>query len=234
MTEQRIETWSYSRLKDYEQCPYKAFLKYSEKRPDTSDRTAANRGTMIHDAAEQFVRGEGPAIDEMKHFMNDFEEVAELYQEGKVEVEQDWGFTQDWTPTGWHDDDVWCRMKLDQFIWVDDERTAARARDLKSGKKYGNEISHNQQGQLYTIGSFLRYPTLQAVSCEFLYLDQKAETKKQYTREKAMKLWPRWHERALAMTEATSFPPKPNKINCRFCPYGTNKGDGSCEYGVDA
>ena len=44
-----------------------------------------------------------------------FAKVKDEYDAGTVVVEEDWGFTAEWEITGWWDDDVWCRMKLDNF-----------------------------------------------------------------------------------------------------------------------
>ncbi len=231
-----ITAWSYSRLKDFEQCPLKAYLKYVEKRPDDHmDRSAADRGTMVHNACEAFVKGEGDFIKEMAKFRDYFGALRTDYENGTVVVEEDWGFDSDWLSTGWFDDDVWCRMKLDNFRMTAEEDkgvVAGVATDYKTGKKYGNEVSHGQQGQIYAIGSFFRYPTLETVDVEFLYLDQGQTTKRNYTREKAMRLLPSWNKRAAAMTEATDYPPKPNKMTCMWCPFGPQNGDGSCEWGV--
>lgn len=233
-----IETWSYSRLKDFEKCPYMAALKYYEKRPtDHMDTTAADRGTQIHKECEDFVLGKGELTKNMAKFADYFVSLKANYEAGLVSVEQNWGFTLDWGVTGWWDDDIWCRMKLDNFEVIEgtlDEPIAADAVDYKTGKKFGNEIAHGQQGQIYTIGAFMRYPTLKVCTPVFKYLDHGTESKrKQYTREKAAKLLPSWDKRAKKMTEATEFPPKPNRINCKFCPFGPQNGDGSCEWGVD-
>jgi hypothetical protein len=81
----------------------------------------------------------------------------------------------------------------------------------------------------------MRYPTLEAVTVDFKYLDHGISAKpKMYSRAKAMKFLKPWDDRARKMTEATEFPPKANKINCKWCPYGPqNSGDNSCEWGVD-
>ena len=225
-----VPAWSFSRLKDFEQCPYKAYLRYSEKRPVDMDMTAADRGTMIHTACELFVKGEGDFITEMKKFRSYFEDLKAQFAVGGVHLEEDWGFNIDWIPTGWFDENVWCRMKLDNFI--EKTEVSGVATDYKSGKKFGNEVSHSQQGQLYAIGSFMRYSNLQVVDVELVYIDQGLVTKKTYTREKAMKFLPMWNTRAKRMTEAEDFPPKPTKVTCMWCPYGPQNGDGSCEWGV--
>lgn len=234
-----IPTWSFSRLEVYEKCPYQAYLKFVEKRPEPENqkgREAADRGKRVHEAAEAYVRGEGPMITELKRFEEDLDEAKEAYAHGDVELEGDWGFDRQWQPTGYYDDDVWLRVKLDQLRWLDAERTTARVVDYKTGRKDGNEVKHNQQGQLYVISTFMRHPELEVIDCEFYYLDHgKKSLPRQYTREKAMQFFPRFHQRGEQLTSALVFPAKPNRINCRYCPYSPNNGgDGSCPEGVDA
>lgn len=226
-----IPAWSFSRLKDFESCPYKLWLKAGEKRSqDHMDTKAADRGTMIHTSCENFVKDEGDFTKEMKHFAQYFKDLKEMYKEGIVLLEEDWGFDLNWIQTGWFDKNVWCRMKLDNFIHKTE--VSGVATDYKSGKKFGNEVSHAQQGQLYAVGSFMRYPLLEVVDVEIIYLDQNQKTARTYTREKAMKFLPSWNKRALKMTEAEDFPPKPTKVTCMWCPFGPQNGDGSCDWGV--
>lgn len=232
-----ITSTSFSRLKDFESCPLKAYLKYVEKRSqDHMDTTAADRGTMVHSACETFVKDGSGFIKEMGKFRDYFATVREEYLAGDVFVEEDWGFNSDWEVTGWFDDDIWFRMKLDNLRVVarneDGDPVAGKPTDYKTGKKYGNEVSHGQQGQIYAIGTFLRYPTLETLDVEIIYLDQGQITKRTYSREKAMKFLPSWTSRALKMTEATDYPPKPNKMTCMWCPFGPQHGDGSCDWGV--
>lgn len=216
------------------------WLKAGEKRDQSHmDRTAMDRGTMIHTACEKFVTGQGDFIKEMAKFADYFKDLKVTYEAGGVRIEEDWGFTKEWEPTGYWNDNVWCRMKLDNFITtsfnaIDGEVITGTATDYKSGKKFGNEVAHNQQGQLYVLGSFLKFPTLEVCNVDFKYLDHGISSKpKRYTRQKAMKFLKSWTDRATALTEAVTFPPKANKINCKWCPFGPQNGDGSCEWGVD-
>lgn len=243
-SEPRITTCSFSRLEDYERCQYKAYIKYAlkrepVKRDDIEDKgeVARQRGIDIHEAAEQYIRGELETMPkELKKLERRFLEKRERYAENpeRFSLEEEWGFTIDWTPTDWWADDVWLRVKLDCLEWLDAEKTAAEVNDVKSGKKDGNEVKHGQQGQLYTIATFMKYPDLQVVRVVFEYVDQgKTSLPKTYTREQAMAFLPMFDRRLKAMTTATTFPPKPNRINCPWCPYGPSRGDGSCEYGVE-
>ena len=149
--------------------------------------------------------------------------------EGKVEVEGDWGFTIDWEPCEWMAPDVWARVKLD--VIVQETETSARVIDHKTGRMFGNEISHAHQALTYAIASFFRFPQLEHVQTELWYLDHGEITSQAYTRDEAMVFMPTLHKRALVMTTATQFPPNPSKNSCRWCSYG--KGDYPiCEWGM--
>ena len=50
-------TWSMSRLKSYEDCPYGWFLKYIKGKSDC-DRFYATYGSFMHRLLEQYYRGE--------------------------------------------------------------------------------------------------------------------------------------------------------------------------------
>jgi hypothetical protein len=240
MSDRKLTTWSFSRLKDYEKCPWQLWLKAGEKRDMSHvDTTAMDRGSMVHNACEDFVKGKGDFIKEMSKFADYFKEVKLEYEAGDVMVEEDWGFDADWQPIGWFDPNVKCRMKLDNFrVTARNEEghpVAGIPTDYKTGKKFGNEVTHNQQGQLYAIGSFLRIPTLELAEVEFIYLDHAIKSKRKvYTREKAMRFLPTWQARADKLLNDREFRPKPNKINCKWCPFGPQNGDSSCDWGVDA
>ena len=236
-----ISAWSFSRLEVFEKCAYQAWLKYVQKRPEGSNEKrdkALEKGRRVHDEAEQYIRGELESMPaELKKFEDDFRKFQALYAEHPelVVMEEDWAFTTDWLPTGWFDDNAWLRLKVDRLHWLDDEQTAARLTDYKTGRKEGNEVKHGQQGQLYAIACFMQFPKLEALEVEFEYLDHgKKSLRKTYTREQAVERFlPMFTKRGLALTEATEFRPRPNRINCAWCPYGPNKGDGSCEHGVE-
>lgn len=224
-----VRAWSYSALKTFEECPYRLFIQRVRKIPEPSG-PAAERGTMIHEQAEAWVKGElGEFPDSLAKFKDEFDELRALFADAKVEVEGEWGFDLDWTPVGWMTPDTWARIKLDALVQEDE--TSARVIDYKTGKKFGNEIPHSQQCLLYAIATFFRYPHLQFVQTELWYLDHGETTKKQFTRAEAMSFAPTYHRRAIAMTTCTDFAPTPSKESCRWCHY--RKGDDpECQWGV--
>lgn len=124
-----IPVWSFSTLKDYEQCPYRVYLAKIEKKPQKQS-DAASRGEAIHQMAEDFVRAEGGEVPkELSKFDIAFRELQQLHADGKVIMEENWGIRKDWSPCDWKDPDIWGRAKLDVF--VQESETAAKIVDHK-------------------------------------------------------------------------------------------------------
>lgn len=212
-----VPTWSMSRLFDFEACPHKVYLSVVEKMPSPSG-PAAERGTQIHNHIEGYIQAEhSDVIKEMQGFMPLIDLLRIEYAEARVEVEGEWGFTRDWGVTGWSGNDTWARMKLDAIHF--ESPTSAKVIDWKTGKKWGNEIKHGQQGMGYAIGAFARYPELEFISVQFAYLDKNDELRATYTRQQAELMRPMLERRADVMTTTVDFEPKPSFQNCRWCPH---------------
>jgi len=225
-----IPAWSHSTLKTFESCAYRSYIA-KVKRIQEDFGPAAKRGSDIHKLAEEYVKGElGELPSELKKFKSQYETLRALFIDSKVEVEGDWGFTIDWEPCAWMAKDVWARIKLDAI--AHETETSARVIDYKTGKMFGNEISHSQQALTYAIGSFFRYPELQHVQTELWYLDHGKTTVQAYTRDEALVFMPKLHERAIEMTTATTFPPNPSTYNCRWCSYRKGE-DPHCQHGMN-
>lgn len=238
---EQIKAWSMSRLDVFESCPYRAKLAYIDRLPEPprvppegKDEHPLDRGIRVHDAGEAYVTRDVNLIPELEYFADDFSSARARFRErpGRCVVEEEWAFTQDWDKTGWRSDDAWGRLKLDLGLRSDCGKSM-RVIDYKTGKKY--PAKHVQQGQLYALVSFLRYPDLEEVTTEFWYLDQPCKTPdknkltNKYSRIKALMLKDSFDLRAKTMTEATVFPPKTSSFTCRWCPYGDN-GTKACEY----
>jgi hypothetical protein len=214
-----VKVWSFSTLKDFESCKYRTYLSKVEKMPHpTGNMQAADRGNRVHDAAEEFVTGKTDVlIKELEKFETSLNRLKEEFLQGIVECEQNWGFTAEWDTVSWRDDSLWCRMKLDVLLF--DGEDSAYVIDYKTGKKFGNEIKHTDQGLSYAIGTIMRYPQIQTVQVEFWYTDQGETLKKLFTRSQLMLLVPHLEERAHKMTSCTSFEPSPSVHTCKWCPH---------------
>jgi hypothetical protein len=212
-----VGAWSMSRLSDFESCPYAVFLGKVKKMPSPSG-PAAERGTQIHEHIEKYIEGEHTdVIKEMKTFIKLIDHLRDGYGT-TVEIEGDWAFTRNWITTGWSDDNSWARFKLDALDHQ--SPTSAMVIDWKTGRKFGNEMKHNQQGMGYAIAAFERYPELEYVDVKFVYLDQNDELRGSYTRQQAALLKPGLEHRADIMTTTVEFEPKPSFHACRWCAHG--------------
>lgn len=270
-----ITSWSHSKLTEFEKCKRRVFLMHVEKVPEPQRELrpgqtehANDRGTRIHNAAEEFVKGSGKFVAEMGKFRPDFEALQRLYTEGRVSVEGEWGMNRGWEPAPWQGewmevdrDDIemtpkkvkvlpargregdvlqvgmlvfiwlppWFRLKLDALVFLSD--TEAVAIDYKTGRKFGNEIKHGEQLQLYQLVTFLRYPKLESITTELWYLDQDEITSVTFTRSQGLRFKPRWDSRGTALTTCSNWPANPNIHSCKWCMYGP-WGSGHCAVGV--
>lgn len=224
---------SFSRLQDFEKCRYLAKLKYVDRIPEPErplppgkTEHANDRGSRIHEAAEAYVRGGVELIEELSSFKTDFDELRELFAKGIVSLEGEWAVNREWAPVAWKSNDAWCRMKLDAFVRTNQH--TARVIDYKTGRKVGNEVKHTEQGQIYQLSAFMRYPDLEDVTVEFWYTDQNDKDVKRYTRTQGVMYLEKYDKRLAAMTECTDFKPNPNAYSCKWCPYKGN----ACEHGI--
>ncbi len=237
----RIVSGSFTRLSDFETCPYRAKLKYVDKipEPERGEPTkgkewADERGSRIHDEAEQFVKGEIETLPlDLVHFSKEFHQVRELHNKGMITTEEMWCFDEHWKPIKETDyKNTRFRIKMDLTVRINP--TWAAVIDYKTGKRYGNEIKHDQQKLTYAVGMFKRESKIQKVTTELWYLDLPNEDlfPTVLTRAQAGRLLRSLDERNKRMLEATSFPPKANKYNCRWCPYNGKKGEQICKHAV--
>lgn len=128
---------------------------------------------------------------------------------------------------------AWLRLKLDALVFL--SPVEAVAIDYKTGKKFGNEIKHGEQLQLYQLVTFLRYPALELVHTELWYLDVDDLTRRTFTREQGMLFKRPMDKRGRGITSCTKFPANPNVYSCKWCPYGERpdgNGTGDCKQGV--
>lgn len=276
-----ITSWSHSRLGDFEKCKYRAYLLHDQRVQEPQRALAAgktehanDRGTRIHQGCEDYVSGKIASMpaEAAKFFTPEMAKMRELYAQGVVSLEGEWGMNQNWEPWDWNGRWVelnepgttvtdfcktlpergkpgqivqigkaksakmytwvaaWLRLKLDALVFVGE--TEAIAIDYKSGRKYGNEIKHAEQLQLYQLVTFLRYPQLEKVTTELWYLDVDELTQQTFTRQQGLRFLKNWNQRGTRMTTCEDFPPNPNIHSCKWCMLGPWEGaTGHCQVG---
>jgi hypothetical protein len=227
-----MKAWSFSRYDTHSKCPYRAKLQYVDGHTVPSG-PHADRGTMLHENAQGWVRGEHDDLhQDLHHFAAELARLKSLYAAGTVFIEDEWAWTHSFAQQAdWRSDDAWVRMKVDFGVHL--SPTHLLIVDLKSGKKSGNEIKHTEQGQLYTVGGMLKYPNVEKVDVEFWYADQNDTMDSHYTAQQAATFLPRWIDKGLKVTSGV-YPPRPNLFSCKWCPFRQveDGGNGVCEHAV--
>jgi RecB family exonuclease len=224
----RIPSWSFSRLQVFESCKYRAALQWRDKVPDLQPKTAADRGTAIHQEAEDYVVGKDTFTHNLRFFKDDLTALKKHYAEGRVVCEEEWAFNTDWGHAEWKRG--WLRLKCDAVCFLDP--THAVVIDYKTGKRFGNEVKHAEQLQLYAVCALLRYPQIEHVTCELWYFDQNELASFKMKRSQMPKYLKQFNQRGHAFTNEIEFKPNPNIYSCKYCPYGPAK-QGDCAFGVD-
>jgi hypothetical protein len=235
-----VTAWSYSRYADYKQCPARFKYKHIDKIADPGGPAMA-RGSAIHKEGEDFLKlslahpGGRKAIPpkSFAYFKSEMQQLATM----RPLVEQQWGFTRDWQPTGWFGKDTWLRVVCDVAIVYDDN--TAEVIDFKTGKKYD---TNEEQIELFSFGGFMQWPEVEHVTARLWYLDipdgpndgdphpesTTNTTIREYTRDQFEAGRKAWEKKITPMFNDVKFAPRPNE-KCRWCPYSKAKG-GPCKF----
>lgn len=226
---QQMTAWSYSRYRDWKQCPFYAKCKHVLRMPEPGS-PAMDRGGVIHKQAQD--------ITEVKKLPRKFpEELATFEEEFKAVrklqpvCESEWAFNAQWAVTGWFDKDAWCRVKMD-LHYVVAEKNRLVVVDHKTGKVQETE-KYKDQEELYALGGMLQYPDISEVEVQFWYLDAGVlmpppDRPAVYPIKQMPNLRKEWEKRVKPMLADKLFVAKPN-WSCGRCPYSKAKG-GPCKF----
>ena len=212
--------WTISRWDDYAKCPKRYKARYIDKSLPFVPNAAADRGTRIHQIAEDFVLGKRDDLPEISPSWAI--QIEELKRIG-AKAEEMWEFSEGWHPVepGYP---VWFRMKMDVHYL---NKTALHLIDYKTGKIYPSNI---EQIEVYALAAFAKFDEVDTVHGALWYLDQHEPNEKTYKRSQAEKLARKWDQRAHEMLTAEKFPAKPNKF-CSWCPLFDTCAEGQAAAG---
>jgi PD-(D/E)XK nuclease superfamily len=236
-----VDAWSFSRYKDYVQCPLKFACKHLMKWKEPGN-AAMDRGTAIHKLAEDFTQGKITKLPkELSNFKEEFNRLAKKYKQkpGTVSVEGEWAFNRSWEPVPWFGGvQVYARIKLDVFEFV--AENVGEITDHKTGQhRAEQEDEYVEQLQLYALASFRKFPTLVAARPRILYLDhgktypadaigEQTEPLEYFKKKDEKNLVKLWDKKVLPMFTDTRFAPTANS-KCHWCHYRKANG-GPCKY----
>jgi hypothetical protein len=220
------DAWSYSAYSDWALCPFKYHGKKVLKLPEPESPHLVAGNLFHQQIAAHITRPGAPAPERPIH-----ERLQPIVQqlrehESKV-VEQQWGFTKEWKPTGWFSKGAqatWLRVILDVGVVYDD--ASAIVGDWKTGKRYD---TNDDQMELFALATFMRFPWVQQVETRLWYVDNGHEEPAEFARKDLADLQKKWAERATAMLSDRTFAARPND-KCHFCVRARQNG-GDCRFG---
>lgn len=237
----KITAWSYSRLTTWEECPFKAKMKFIEK-VEEPEGPALSRGRAMEDAvyAYLFKRGVTKVPPDGQLFADMLKALKKMAS--GVLNNREMAFDRDWKPCDWKDwDRVYVRVKMD-LLWlstsqdpfkppVSQKRSCIRVADLKSGRIYEDKLD---QLHLYLVSALClddgTLPMMPDVSqADMWYLDQGETRGKSMLRRDLPAAKAAWDERVAPMLADESFLPTPS-FRCTRCYLSKKRNKGPCQY----
>ena len=229
-----ITAWSWTRYSDYKQCPRKFKYKHVDRMAEKKSPALA-RGGAVHDAAAEYIKGgKAPMPAELKAFAAEFKFLRAEFKKRPFIVEDDWAFRKDWSQTKWDDwTDCWLRIKLDCARLL--PGNALSILDWKTGKhRPQNRQQYTEQLELYALGALVRFPDVDAVHPQLVYLDAEViypsdRESLVFKRADVDRLKETWIARTTPLFTDTTH--APNKtVLCGWCSFSKKKGGGPCEF----
>ena len=231
--------WSYSKLKNYETCPKRTYHLDWMRDVKEPESDALLWGNTLHDVLAKAI-GADDNDQRNPRDMIDYAPLPEAYAPYKpwvdritgarahgaqVIAEKGLAINREFKPTAWFDSNSWFRAKIDAMVIAKDGQHAATW-DWKTG----NKVDDSPQLMMSAITMFARYPSLQAIRAEFVWLkgynptdpfNADHYTRKTYTRQGMGDMWssiaPRVERLSRAYT-SRDFPANPSGLCKKWCP----------------
>jgi hypothetical protein len=125
------QTYSYSKISKFFDCPANWFATYIEKSVKFVSGPEAQWGNEVHEALDKHFKTGAPLEGRFASFV-DYAAKIKNAAPSKVESEKELAFDGCWKPVGWWDKSAVQRGKIDVFYKVDDSRAVVL--DHKTGK----------------------------------------------------------------------------------------------------
>jgi hypothetical protein len=229
----QFTAWSFSRLIEYEECPFKAHQKHILKNTEP-DKPVFQRGRDIEAEAYRYIFDKKPVPlpASCQAFPDEFKFMRKNQQ--VVLSQRDMAFDQDWRPVDWFAPNAWVRIKIDLLL----EELAPGSKkhwrihvvDLKTGRIYEDKLD---QLDLYNLAALCLGDEIithgpQVSFAEMWYLDHGETRERSLFLTDVAKAKAYWAKRVKPLFADKSFLPRPG-MHCKWCHLSKNKG-GPCPY----
>lgn len=212
-------SFSYTALRDFENCP----LAFKHKRilKDVSfvQGDAAKWGEEVHKHFENRVRDNTP----LPFTLTSYEPMLSQFDGKRHECELKMCINEELKPVDWFADEAWIRGIADVMVWLDDKTVWIG--DYKTGKRrpdFG-------QLELFSLLTWQHYPEIETCKTSFIWIQDKKIDTETFNRADANKMWEKVMtkiRRVYKADETDTWPAKPSGL-CGWCDVKKQLG---CQY----
>lgn len=205
-------TWSYSALKEYENCPKKYYEIRVAQNYTVIPSEKMIYGTEVHKALEDYVRDGVELAKNYQRFKSVVDELIAI--PGTKYAEYEMALDKDKKPCEFSDPKRWVRGIVDLLI-VDGD--TAYVVDYKTGS---NRYPDPKQLRLMSLMTFAHFPEVQKVKGGLLFVMHGSFIPETYLRIDIDKSWEKFSsslQRLDNSLETNTWPANSTPL-CRFCP----------------
>lgn len=208
-----MTAWSYSSISTFKQCPKKYYHLRVAKDVKDEPGEAADYGTAVHLAAEEYIRDGKPIPEKFAFIRPVVEQLAALPGEKHAELKL--GMRKDGSACGFFDKDVWWRGIADLLI-IDGHR--AWCVDYKTGKSA--RYADTKQLDLLAGAVFSHFPHVSKIKSSLVFVvsnELVAKTHKITERSAYLSVFNEELDQLEAAMDSGVFNPKSGPL-CGWCP----------------
>jgi len=207
--------FSYSAIKDFQNCPRKYHETRILKRFKQGDSSATLYGTSVHKAFELYLQDGTPLPETFSQYQHFVEPLAKI--KGEIKCELKLGITADFKPCEFFAKEVWFRG-LPDYLVLNHETGIARVVDFKTGKS--SRYADTSQLELMAAMIMIHYPDINVIKGMLLFVVAEDAIKAEFTREQLPMILSKWAGEASLVEAAVDsgvWNPKSSGL-CKFCP----------------
>ena len=205
-------TWSYSALKEYENCPKKYYEIRVAQNYTVIPSEKMIYGTEVHKALEDYVKDGKELAANYLRFKPAVDSLKEI--PGTKYPEYEMALYRDRTPCDFTDDNRWVRGIVDLLI-VDNDY--AFIVDYKTGS---HKYPDPKQLRLMSLMTFAHFPQVNKIKAGLLFVTNNVFITEEYERQDIDKSWKKFTRSLTRLDQSytdNSWPPNPTPLR-KYCP----------------
>lgn len=210
-------SWSYSRLKNFENCPKKSYHVDIAKDVAEERSEQLDWGDLVHAAAAKRLGQHKVPLPQGMEILAPWIDKIEAGPPATILVEQKLAIAADFGACTYFAKEprpAWLRVVVDVLKIAG---PVALAVDWKTGKILEDSVQLALNAQCI----FSHYPEIKKIRTEFIWLKDDATSRADFERSDMPGLWANLLPRVDALRNAVAsmnFPPRPSGLCKRFCP----------------